>query len=787
MKYLPHALLLSVSFALMAPTTVTKPTHITINPASGLIMPAENNVSTNWQNAGLLKIGGIPTRSTQCGSTVNSSNITPPATGDDTDVINAAIAACTANQVVILGPTTQTSAVVSISGNALTLVSGTVAVRNMIMGANIHPGTVITAGSGTSWTVSIPPYPGQTVSNQTVTVASNVFNLSITKSVLVNKGITIRGSGTCNGTILNDAICPTIVNMWDGGIPSWSVNNNNSECGVTTASPVACSSATGSFRLAPNGAFTSAWANCGRTDGGVTAVNPTTLPCGTTLTADAAQGDTSVKVTSVSNFVVGQVVMIDENPVVSTQTDPSAPASTVQASSDFLSTSSTPATMRLAGGDLPNDYGFSPNRVNEELHIITGIGSVQCPGGTSLTICFDDPLLIAFRSSGSHDARLYWPVVNGSVSNFLSQAGVENLSITRSAGNAGSVEMEFCLYCWVLGVEASGTQGSGGGAVSISNSLRAQVYSNYFHLGYNLINNGNEYPIGLSQRTTEALVCDNIDIFGGKGMVGRASSGNVICYNYIDMSSYDTIAGGIGDWFEEFGANTSHYAGSHHNLIEGNYSYNADEDNTHGNNVYIATFRNWLTGIRKDFTDITANLSVSDTSNIGWTNPGSGVVHQDNAFLRTVGPMAWNYWHWLGDNVLGTSGVTTTGNGWSLTSGSTNNTPTKVIWDSGWANLGTRSDPNLDGTNTIQFIHKNGNFDYVTNSIADNDPSYSQSFPNSLVFAGTPSFFAPGATCTYPFPWVTPQSGTKIQSNSCSGSGLPAKARWDAGTPFKQP
>lgn len=44
-----------------------------------------------------------------------------------------------------------------------------------------------------------------------------------------------------------------------------------------------------------------------------------------------------------------------------------------------------------------------------------------------------------------------------------------------------------------------------------------------------------------------------------------------------------------------------------------------------------------------------------------------------------------------------------------------------------------------------------------------------------------------GASCTYSWPWVTPTSAPYIQPNSCSGSGLPAKARWDAGTPFVMP
>jgi hypothetical protein len=34
---------------------------------------------------------------------------------------------------------------------------------------------------------------------------------------------------------------------------------------------------------------------------------------------------------------------------------------------------------------------------------------------------------------------------------------------------------------------------------------------------------------------------------------------------------------------------------------------------------------------------------------------------------------------------------------------------------------------------------------------------------------------------------VTPTGSAPIQANSCGGSGLPAKARYEAGTPLKQP
>src|SRR6185437_4512682 len=163
--------------------------------------------------------------------------------------------------------------------------------------------------------------------------------------------------------------------------------------------------------------FNWGWAGC--------FLGTTPTGCGTTLTADVAAGATTVNVSSTANFSVGMWVLIDENPAVVTTTNPTGGAS-IQASPEFLNTSGSPVVMRLAGGDEPTTYSFNPNRLNSEIHQIASIGAG--------TITFTDPLVMAFRSSGSHDARVYWPTVQGPASNpFLMQARVENLTITKPA------------------------------------------------------------------------------------------------------------------------------------------------------------------------------------------------------------------------------------------------------------------------------------------------------------------------------------------------------------------
>jgi hypothetical protein len=50
--------------------------------------------------------------------------------------------------------------------------------------------------------------------------------------------------------------------------------------------------------------------------------------------------------------------------------------------------------------------------------------------------------------------------------------------------------------------------------------------------------------------------------------------------------------------------------------------------------------------------------------------------------------------------------------------------------------------------------------------------------PPSLYLAGKPAFFSAGSG--YAWPWVNPTGTPQLQT-------LPAKARFDAGTPFAQP
>src|SRR2546430_12375957 len=75
---------------------------------------------------------------------------------------------------------------------------------------------------------------------------------------------------------------------------------------------------------------------------------------------------------------------------------------------------------------------------------------------------------------------------------------------------------------------------------------------------------------------------------------------------------------------------------------------------------------------------------------------------------------------------------------------------------------------------TLSTLIRGGNYDYVTNTVHWDNIS-SQTLPDSLYLSSKPAFFG-----SYTWPWVDPTGSTKLYI-------LPAKARYDAGTPFLLP
>ena len=490
------------------------------------------------------------------------------------------------------------------------------------------------------------------------------------------------------------------------------------------------------------------------------------------LTADGQQGATSVTIANASGFTAGQFVLLDETSGASWQAVPAG-----FGCSDNLTP--TPCPPQVWQGDevawnmhfaqqkwqddngnsnLSGPYDTTPgvppaamswfSRTDRPTSEIKEVASVS-----GNTITFTSPLSIGYRMSHSAQLTRYTPTGSQSGANSVqvTNAGVENLSMYGGAD--GELRFESAAYSWAKDVEVTQWIGEG---VAINNSFRIEVRDSYLHAGSWPMPGGAGYIVSLANGSSEVLIENNILIDACKEMVFRSSgAGSVVAYNYAD-DSWDAD----NPMWVEVGLNASHMAGPHHVLFEGNYSQNFDSDYTHGNAIYLTVFRNWLSGKRRDFGDTVAG---------GYGN------------IRTIGLAYGSWWDSFVGNVLGRSGQMS---GWHYTdpsmncdalgsncSGNVANWIDPDIWKLGY-------DPErwnmVPDPQTLATVIRDGNYDFLTNSQRWHTTPGGFTIPNSMYLTSTPAFFG-----SNPWPWVNPTTGT-INT-------LPAKARYDAGTPNQVP
>jgi hypothetical protein len=457
------------------------------------------------------------------------------------------------------------------------------------------------------------------------------------------------------------------------------------------------------------------------------------------LTVDGDKGAYSVTVANGSGFSAGQFVLLDEDNY-QTGAWTSLPNRRGQPTTATIWATDRAVWQRHNPSEGVIDDPFPAaltwfSRSGRPINEIKEVASVDGD-----TITFTTPLHISYRTS--HAAQLTrYAQSNAQVQN----AGIEDLTVT--GGGDGNIRFECAANSWIKNVENTVWLGEG---VAIENSFRVEVRGSYIHDGAWPEPGGGGYAISFAFGSSEILIEDNIVVQANKVMVSRSSgAGSVVGYNYMDDGHILTAP-----LWQEVGINASHMVGSHHVLFEGNESFNYDADCTHGNAIYHTVFRNHLSGFRRDYVD----------------DPLSGNV-------RTAGLEYGAWWNSFIGNVMGTEGQMS---GWAYEDPGTRPGPNpwesgRFIWRLGYdpAHWEQAADPQVKST----FL-RHGNFDYVTNSVIW-DPRSSDSFiPDSLYLKQRPAFFDTGSG--YVWPWVDPTGETKLYM-------LPAKARFEAGTPFQQP
>jgi Pectate lyase superfamily protein len=471
------------------------------------------------------------------------------------------------------------------------------------------------------------------------------------------------------------------------------------------------------------------------------------------LTADGVQGAMSVTIANASGFTAGQWVLLDEISNWSYQTVPpgySPSGIQVKAGDHVVFQMHNPGQ---SWDDPPNAFGWfsrgypsnSSSPSDTDGRMTSEIKEIASVVGNAVT--FTSPLSIGYRTS--HLAQLTRYTANSNGGNGGTQvvsAGVENL--TAIGGSDGGLRFEVTAYCWAKNVEVTQWYGEG---VAIDNSFRTEIRDSYIHTGADPTPGGQGYAISLAAGSSEVLIENNISRDVNKVMVSRASgAGSVVAYNYMDDGwiSYSTT-------WQEIGLNASHMAGPHHVLFEGNFGFNMDTDYTHGSSQYITYFRNYVTGQRGSWTGTDVNARTAGVSS--WAKAFSFV---GNVLGRAGQMSGWEY----SDPMMGcdANGNNCVGG----VSGQWGNAPN--VWQIGYDATNQWRQSAEQGALTT--VIRDGNYDYLTKSQRWHNTPGGFAISNSMYLTSKPAFF--GNT---QWPWIDPSTGTIYT--------LPAKARYDAGTP----
>jgi hypothetical protein len=262
--------------------------------------------------------------------------------------------------------------------------------------------------------------------------------------------------------------------------------------------------------------------------------------------------------------------------------------------------------------------------------------------------------------------------------------------------------------------------------------------------------------------------------YGNKEIVMRATGGgNVVAYNYMDDAFGSTYPES-----PEAGLNAAHYTTPHMELLEGNYSQNFQGDSYWGNSIDITVFRNWLSSLR---------AAHSPLNNYKYVTGNCTFLYGDYDGRQAVRVQAYSYRTNFVGNVLGTQGQVLLGYNSNSCFDSTQHAfvyeqltgadPQQQVDE--W-NIGAQQTPTgwnwVAGTYLTQL--RQGNWDWFTKlqrwhgigGFGPTDASSPVAIPNSMYLTAAPAFFGSNR-----WPWVNPSTGATYT--------LPAKARFDAGTP----
>jgi len=281
---------------------------------------------------------------------------------------------------------------------------------------------------------------------------------------------------------------------------------------------------------------------------------------GVDLTADAANGSTTVALASAAGLAAGDIVQID-------QTDDTA----------ILNSP-------------PYDCTYFKRAADRSIGQRIEIASIN---GNTLTLT--SPLHWTFtKAQKAQVAPIKQPMTK--------YAGLEGVLL--KGGNhpydGGGVNVWNAAYSWVKDIETDTITGM---HIVLSGTYRFVVRDSYVHHSGNYGFGTGCYGIVVRFQSADSLVENNIARYVNKPILFNASGGgNVIAYNYAD-DSWATPG------WQELNIDC-HCNYPHMELIEGNYAPHMGMSVTHGNAGYLTFYRNYSSSQFHEFTGLTGNVTA---------------------------------------------------------------------------------------------------------------------------------------------------------------------------------
>ena len=206
--------------------------------------------------------------------------------------------------------------------------------------------------------------------------------------------------------------------------------------------------------------------------------------------------------------------------------------------------------------------------------------------------------------------------------------GIENLFVRRKDAIAGyTIEMKHAVRCWVRNVESYMTYKA---HVWMERAFECDLRQNYFHDAFVFGDGGQGYGVCCGKRTSDCLIEDNVFYHLRHSMiVGIGANGNVYGYNYSSARALDPVYGTPQADISVHG----NYVFM--NLFEGNVAEKADVPDWYwpagpGNTLFRNRISNSGTAIQvgSDSQNFLGNVLTDGT--ITLTKSLQGVVDYDN-------------------------------------------------------------------------------------------------------------------------------------------------------------